>query len=331
MMKTAARLLGNLKMASAGRRVKLLALLIAAPLLNFGDVVAQTAQTKPELSKTLEVYHGKPAELDISVPKNKEFRTRLRAALREPANFAGHYVLTFWGCGTRCLTGAAVDLRTGKVAFLDFTVCCWPDEAREGPFRFLATSAELGVLGRLNEEGPTDVSLFELKNGAFERKRLEMGDIIAAAVVGSMQNQSQASQAPEANQRTRADAELRSNATLASEDPLFSLSVCNKSNTKAYLILFRRHLRADDKWQLDGWHPIEPGACAARKIPRGFFYISANGENGRVWSGSDRYLCISKRPTERVVFENERCVIGETNRGFKELFNVNDAFSFDLT
>lgn len=48
------------------------------------------------------------------------FRTNLREAAKEGAksgpNFAGHYALASWGCGTGCLDWALVDLRTGKVS-----------------------------------------------------------------------------------------------------------------------------------------------------------------------------------------------------------------------
>lgn len=46
------------------------------------------------------------------------FRTRLReAAAREDVNFAGHYILTGWGCGTNCSQWAIIDARNGAVFF----------------------------------------------------------------------------------------------------------------------------------------------------------------------------------------------------------------------
>jgi hypothetical protein len=43
------------------------------------------------------------------------FQTRLLQASREPANFAGHYRITYWGCGSVCSAGAVIDLETGDV------------------------------------------------------------------------------------------------------------------------------------------------------------------------------------------------------------------------
>jgi hypothetical protein len=45
------------------------------------------------------------------------YRTNLRNAAKEGVNFAGHYVLAWWGCGTSCIEAAIIDARTGKVFF----------------------------------------------------------------------------------------------------------------------------------------------------------------------------------------------------------------------
>jgi hypothetical protein len=45
----------------------------------------------------------------------RPFRTRLSGALGKGVNFAGHYVVAGWGCGTGCISGAVIDARTGVV------------------------------------------------------------------------------------------------------------------------------------------------------------------------------------------------------------------------
>ena len=87
--------------------------------------------------------------------RDRHYRTRLRAAAAERPNFAGHYVLTTWGCGTECLYGAAVNLRTGRVTFLPFATCCF-GEAPNGDERMVAfrlDSALLVVLGMRDGRG----------------------------------------------------------------------------------------------------------------------------------------------------------------------------------
>ena len=63
-----------------------------------------------------EPYKGKPAIVDLrSDPDARRFRTRLRQAAAKGPNFAGHYVVVMWGCGTSCQSLTIVDSRTGKV------------------------------------------------------------------------------------------------------------------------------------------------------------------------------------------------------------------------
>jgi len=45
----------------------------------------------------------------------RSFHTRLSDALRGGVNFAGHYVVAGWGCGTGCISGAIIDARNRKV------------------------------------------------------------------------------------------------------------------------------------------------------------------------------------------------------------------------
>ena len=53
-------------------------------------------------------------------PDARSFRTRLSEAIKEGVNFAGHFVVAGWGCGTGCVSGAIVDTRTGNVF--------WPEQ-----------------------------------------------------------------------------------------------------------------------------------------------------------------------------------------------------------
>ena len=91
----------------------------------------------------------------VLTPRDRQYRTRLRAAAAGRPNFAGHYVLTTWGCGTECLYGAAVNLRTGRVTFLPFATCCF-SEAPEGVEEMVAfrqDSSLLVLLGMSDDRG----------------------------------------------------------------------------------------------------------------------------------------------------------------------------------
>jgi hypothetical protein len=71
-----------------------------------------------------EIFVGTNALVKLPNSSDRIFRTPLTEASRQPPNFAGHYVLATWGCGTECIMGAAVDVVTGKVVWLPASICC---------------------------------------------------------------------------------------------------------------------------------------------------------------------------------------------------------------
>jgi|SRR5579864_2644069 len=102
--------------------------------------------------RVTEQYSGKNARPVLGTRDEREFRTRLNEAAQEKVNFAGHYVLTAWGCGAQCLMGAVIDARRGKVYWLPSTICCWPLEV-EKPLDFRIDSRLVILTGSRNEEG----------------------------------------------------------------------------------------------------------------------------------------------------------------------------------
>lgn len=71
----------------------------------------------------------------------RTYRTSLRNAAKEGINFAGHFILTGWGCGTNCSQWAIIDARNGRVFFpnelagVSFGFCDLPQNAMpaDGP------------------------------------------------------------------------------------------------------------------------------------------------------------------------------------------------------
>jgi hypothetical protein len=64
------------------------------------------------------VFKGKPAAVDLSShPEARSYRTELRRQAAEGPNFARHYKLAIWGCGSSCQQFAIVDSQTGRVYF----------------------------------------------------------------------------------------------------------------------------------------------------------------------------------------------------------------------
>lgn len=99
-----------------------------------------------------ENYIGPVAKPVFHTTADREFRTRLNAAAKQPVNFAGRYVLSTWGCGAQCLMGVILDARSGRVTWLPFTVCCFQDTTK-APIEFRRDSSLLVIRGMRNEEG----------------------------------------------------------------------------------------------------------------------------------------------------------------------------------
>ena len=64
------------------------------------------------------VFAGPHAEPRVHASREAwAYRTNLRDAAKAGPNFAGHYTLAGWGCGTGCLDWGIVDQANGKVTF----------------------------------------------------------------------------------------------------------------------------------------------------------------------------------------------------------------------
>lgn len=117
------------------------------------------------------IFTGKNAPLILS-GESRMFRTRLRAAASQRPNFAGHYILTTWGCGMGCLMGAVIDSKTGKVYQIPFTLCCWGDDADEHfePIEFRLDSRLIIFNGVRNEtDGDKGRHFYVFENNRFKQ------------------------------------------------------------------------------------------------------------------------------------------------------------------
>jgi hypothetical protein len=73
---------------------------------------ADPEKTAPGVAK----IQGKAPVNFESHPIAKEYRTVISEKYDElEVNFASHYIITTWGCGSGCVSGAMVDIRDGNV------------------------------------------------------------------------------------------------------------------------------------------------------------------------------------------------------------------------
>lgn len=109
-------------------------------------------------------WTGRNAQPLIVKAEDGLFRTRIREAAKDKPNFAGHYILARWGCGTDCVQLSIIDAITGQV-FTDKQLATnvavnvhpdlldassqWPSE---GSLKFYVRSTMLMVIGAPNED-----------------------------------------------------------------------------------------------------------------------------------------------------------------------------------
>ena len=92
-----------------------------------------------------EIFKGKPASIDFSSdPDAKRFKTRLTTGIKEGANFAGHYSIILWGCGTNCQQIAIVNTKKGKI-------CAWLDSCGDVQYKL---NSYLLIVNPFEDENP---------------------------------------------------------------------------------------------------------------------------------------------------------------------------------
>jgi hypothetical protein len=65
--------------------------------------------------RVAQIYRGKAAEPVFTTKEEREFRTQICRQAAKGPNFAGHYTVVTWGCGTQCTSFVIVDARTGRI------------------------------------------------------------------------------------------------------------------------------------------------------------------------------------------------------------------------
>ena len=125
------------------------------------------------------IYRGEPASPIIS-KEFHEYRTMIRRGARSNVEFAGHYTLPRWGCGTSCFASVIVDSISGKIYDVPFAVDGLPfnwtekHESDVDRMEFHANSRLLKINACPNEEdcGLYDFEMVEGKGLKLVRREL---------------------------------------------------------------------------------------------------------------------------------------------------------------
>ena len=114
----------------------------------------------------------RPAKVQLTSPDARRMRTVLREGAAKGPNFAGHFSVVVWGCGSSCSDLAIVDARSGRVFFDesvdDISGVHVGDEpgASDWAARFRLDSRLLAIVGAPNENDARDGVTFYEWTGA---------------------------------------------------------------------------------------------------------------------------------------------------------------------
>ena len=158
-------------------KLKLLAPVMVATAVSFAMIsfspragLAQSSVPRFKDYPAGEIYKGPTAPLVLK-RDDLTFKSRLRwAAKNQKPNFAGHYLLTTWGCGAECVMGAVIDVKTGKVYWWGFSTCCWGSDTDDkfNPIEFRLDSRLIVFSGLRNEkEGDDGAHFYRFDDGRF--------------------------------------------------------------------------------------------------------------------------------------------------------------------
>ena len=82
------------------------------------SILADWRAGHPEDATTKALYTGDIAEVDfkeVAHPQIDRLKNGISKAVKEGANFAGHYAVVEWSCGDYCQEHAVVDVQSGKI------------------------------------------------------------------------------------------------------------------------------------------------------------------------------------------------------------------------
>jgi hypothetical protein len=122
-------------------------------------------------------FHGKPAAPILTTRAQRMFRSAIRESAAKGPNFAGHYTIAEWGCGSGCVSSVVVDAITGKVYSAPFRILSMPLPEREGGHEYQGAiyqiDSRLLIADGCPEEANCGTYYYEWTDNKFKRLRFD--------------------------------------------------------------------------------------------------------------------------------------------------------------
>jgi len=151
---------------------------VAIAFIAWALAMTALGQRTPSFSQyPARVEKARAKSINFKQPNNRTYKTRLSEALRGGVNFAGHYIIVGWGCGTGCTNAAVIDARTGNVAWpIQFynVDASYGDGYSDEQIEFRKNSRLMIIHGRPGSANENDQNkpgdyYYEWRNNSFRR------------------------------------------------------------------------------------------------------------------------------------------------------------------
>jgi hypothetical protein len=124
----------------------LILLLGASQLKSIAQTVGEDAWTFQKYPSEIG-FTGKPAKPLLVTPLELTHRSRIREQAQKGPNFAGHYTLAKWGCGSPCVEFVIIDAKSGAVYDSGESVGCANRNGLEARLQFRLDSQLIAATG----------------------------------------------------------------------------------------------------------------------------------------------------------------------------------------
>jgi hypothetical protein len=128
-------------------------LLMAASATAQESTTAIKGQPKFRQYPALADFKGTPAEPQLNTDLEHHYRTQIRTQARRGPNFAGHFTVASWGCGSPCGKFVIIDARSGTIYDPDVPFGCFDTKGGGANLHFRLRSRLLMMTGELKQVG----------------------------------------------------------------------------------------------------------------------------------------------------------------------------------
>lgn len=138
--------------SAIARDVVVVLFVVAAAAAETGDGSQWSFQHYPAVAD----FTGTPANPILLTPHERLIRTQILSQVRSGPNFAGHYTVAKWGCGSPCVGFVIINERTGTVYDPNFAVACADNNRMDSSLNFKLNSRLIVATGFSDKLGCGD-------------------------------------------------------------------------------------------------------------------------------------------------------------------------------